>query len=524
MDHGRAEGFGEFIMAIKQQPMVKDFWPRYKRKVILGTISMELLLAAIVLLAVVGTTGLPRDMLGFTAFIVALVAGSISFNLVLVYLITSPLKSLADTLTHVSGELTTVTPPNPNAKRLELNGLKPLIQYLYESASSNPLAKQQPGATNDNLVSKALNNTKAGIVVLDANGTIKFANNSAPMTIDTTGNKHLELLFDQHNTLEQWLASVRDAQVHAEKIWQRIPNKITGEEDRRIFDIAATFEKGNEAEVVLVMFDQSGIYQPEDDALDFIAFAAHELRGPITVIRGYLDVLGLETEGVLHPDQQELLKRLVVSASRLSGYINNILNASRYDRRHLQLHLTEDSIANVYDTINDDMQLRASSQNRLLNVNIPTNLPTIAADKSSLSEVLGNLIDNALKYSNEGGLVNVQAFQDGDFIKVAVEDHGIGMPGNVISNLFHKFYRSHRSRETVAGTGIGLYISKAIVESHGGKIGVISAEGKGSIFWFTVPIYATVKDRLLASGNMNTNANMITTGGSWIKNHSMYSG
>lgn len=97
----------------------------------------------------------------------------------------------------------------------------------------------------------------------------------------------------------------------------------------------------------------------------------------------------------------------------------------------------------------------------------------------------------------------MRAFQDGDFIKVAVEDHGIGMPGNVISNLFHKFYRSHRGRETVAGTGIGLYISKAIVESHGGKIGVISAEGKGSIFWFTVPIYTYRKGpSLLASGNM----------------------
>lgn len=511
-------------MAIKQAPMIKDFWPSYKRKVVLGAIGMQLVLVAIIVLAVISTAGVPQDLISFTVFIVALVAGSISINLILVNLVTTPLKSLADAITHVSGELSTVTPPNPNTMQYTRNGLKPLLQYLYQSASSNPLPTQQTSADTTGILHKALANTKAGIIILDSNATIKFTNEHAPLTIDTNGNKHIELLFEQENTLEQWLASVRDTQVHAEKTWKRVPNKITGEEGRRIFDIAATFEKGNEAEVVLVLFDQTDGYQPEDDALDFIAFAAHELRGPITVIRGYLDVLGLETEGMLQPDQQELLKRLVVSASRLSGYINNILNASRYDRRHLQLHLAEDTLANVYDSINDDMQLRASSQNRLLNVSIPANLPTIAADKSSLSEVIGNLIDNAIKYSNEGGLVSVQAFQDGDFIKIAVEDHGIGMPGNVVSNLFNKFYRSHRSRETVAGTGIGLYISKAIVESHGGKIGVISAQGKGSLFWFTVPIYATVKDRLLAGGNMNTNADMITTGGSWIKNHSMYSG
>lgn len=98
--------------------------------------------------------------------------------------------------------------------------------------------------------------------------------------------RHLELIFDRDGELQSWLNSVKDSQVHAEKTWLRVPNKITGEEGRRIFDIAATFEKGSAAEVVLVLFNQSDIYQPEDDALDFIAFAAHELRGPITVIRG----------------------------------------------------------------------------------------------------------------------------------------------------------------------------------------------------------------------------------------------
>jgi len=323
-------------------------------------------------------------------------------------------------------------------------------------------------------------------------------------------------------TLAEWLKDCEEHAVHAEHTWQRVPNKLIGEENRKIYDITASYQKGSEAEVVLMLFEKTSEYQPEDDDLDFIAFAAHELRGPITVIRGYLDVLSDELQDKLEGDQAELLNRLTVSASRLSSYVNNILNASRYDRRHLKVHLREDTIQDIYSTIDDDMQLRAASQNRLLSVHFPDNLPTVAADRASISEVMSNLIDNAIKYSNEGGMVNITATLDGDFVKVSVQDFGIGMPASVVSSLFHKFYRSHRSRETVAGTGIGLYISKAIVESHGGKIEVRSIEGEGSTFEFTLPVYSTVADKL---GNNNSNEGLIEHSESgWIKNHAMYRG
>jgi signal transduction histidine kinase len=206
----------------------------------------------------------------------------------------------------------------------------------------------------------------------------------------------------------------------------------------------------------LTLVDQTELYKDGEEDLNFIAFAAHELRGPITVIRGYLDVLEDELSDVLVDDQKELFRRLTVSANRLSGYINNILNTSRYDRRHLNVSLVSDSLASIYATIADDMSLRASSQNRLLSVAISTDLPNIAADRASLGEVISNLIDNAIKYSNEGSAINVTAEHVGDFVELSVVDHGIGMPGSVVKNLFQKFYRSHRSRETVAGTGIGL--------------------------------------------------------------------
>src|SRR5690606_21335343 len=125
------------------------------------------------------------------------------------------------------------------------------------------------------------------------------------------------------------------------------------------------------------------------------------------------------------------------------------------------------------------------------------------ADATGVGEVLGNMIDNAIKYSHEGGAVSVTASASTDFVTVSIEDQGIGMPDQVIGNLFHKFYRSHRSRETVAGTGIGLYICKAIIESHGGTVGVKSTEGTGSTFTFSLPIYATVAEKLKMNNNSN---------------------
>lgn len=516
-------------MAVEKQKNpfeIRSYYPRYYRRTIAQTILMQLVVALAIGCALLAS-GVFEPELPFWITMIAIIAASIGLNILLVAQLLIPLRDLTSALTHISGEPTVIPPPNPNARHFERDGFKPLLQLIYRLASNEKTegeSDKQPASLSKQAekFDTALNNASAGFVIMQANGTISYANKNAPVSTND-GNLQLELVFDDTPSLEDWLKECEEHSVHAEYTWQRVANKITGEEDRKIYDVTASYQKGSEAEVVLTFFDRTLLYQPEDDDLDFIAFAAHELRGPITVIRGYLDVLRDELEGKLEDDQDALFGRLIVSANRLSSYVNNILNASRYDRRHLKMHPREDTVANIYDTISDDMELRASAQSRLLTVHFPEDLPTVAADRASVSEVISNLIDNALKYSNEGGVVNVTARADGGFIRISIEDHGIGMPSNVISNLFHKFYRSHRSRETVAGTGIGLYICKAIVESHGGKIEVRSQEGKGSTFEFTLPIFSTVADKLTQSSGSNEGLIEHNETG-WIKNHAMYRG
>lgn len=501
---------------------MRDYWPRYRRRmyIIITAFHCSFMLLTFGLLELLGATTLGPWLLFGIIF-----GGSVLLNAVTITLIHTqgkPFRDLVQAVVLIAGEPSAEVPTNPNIPRYEKDGFRDILQTVYElGAKKEETPISAPPAQVNDILTAGLDGTSTGIVILGRDHKVAYHNSSAPIRVNTDSSLSLDLQFPQDDTLIKWIQKVSKNKLTAERQWIRIANKLPGEKDRQIYDVCASFHKESSAEIVVTLFNRTRDYMPEEDELDFISFAAHELRGPITVIRGYLDVLRDELHPVLKHDQAELMERLVVTSNRLSSYVNNILNASKYDRRHLRLHLSEEKVRSIYDAIADDMQLRASAQNRILAVDLPDNLPTVAADNNAVGEALGNLIDNAIKYSNEGGLVHVTAHVIPGFVEISVIDRGIGMPVNVIPNLFHKFYRSHRSRETVAGTGIGLYISKAIISSHGGTITARSVENEGSTFSFTLPIYDTVASKLKEGNN---NQSLIEHGSGWIRNHSLYRG
>lgn len=515
-------------MAVKkqvQQKFAHDFWQRFHYGVIF-VIALTQILILIALAALLSFVGFLNDNpLGYITALLAQTILGVVASALLYKFIARPLKDIMSVVMHISGEPTVSTPPNPNVGFYAKTGFRDVLQTLYSLSGGVPqlpIKPRSPEAATVETLSSALDGTHCGIIIMNSDREITYANRTAPVDVNKDGKNVLRLLFGGTNTLDEWLTECEANAVHAEHSWSRVADRLPEEDGRRFYDVIASYNKNSTSEIIITLIDRTKIYEVGEEELDFIAFAAHELRGPITVIRGYLDVLQDELSPVLAADQKELFHRLTVSANRLTGYVNNILNTSRYDRRHLRVRLHEVSLSSIYETIRDDMNMRAAAQGRLLSVSIPTDLPKIAGDIASLSEVFSNLIDNAIKYSNEGGAIDVRAKVHDTFIEVAIEDHGIGMPSTVISNLFNKFYRSHRSRETVAGTGIGLYISKALVESHGGTISVQSEEGRGSVFTVSLPTFASVADKL-KSGH-NSNEGLIEQGSGWISNHSMYRG
>lgn len=497
-----------------------DVFPAHRRRTIWAVIVLQTALLC-VLATLLALAGIPWFTMIVYILIPVAVLQFFAFILIGSYAL-EPLDFLARTVTQVSDQPHDTKPPNLNGTRHERTGFKLMVDTIYGLTMRTPLAATESSVTS--VQAAVLDKLPGGVIALDEKRNIIFANSSAPIRVDNAGQKHIELLFEGDNTLESWLIQVESSQVRAARTWLRIQTSLPGEANRRVFDVVATYQKNGAqgVDTLLLLVDRTAHYAVNEEGMDFIALAAHELRGPITVIRGYLDILRPELDSLLSDEQRQLFDRLDVSSSRLSGYVSNILNASKYDRRHLRLHLREDRLADVYGLVADDLALRASTQGRLLSISLDPELPTIAADRNSLSEVMANLVDNAIKYSNEGGQVQVSAVADGDFVRFTVVDQGIGIPASVVGSLFGKFYRSHRSKATVSGTGLGLYISKAIIESHGGKIGLTSTEGQGSTFSFTVPIYATVAEKLLSNGDGNQG--IIESSNGWIKNHSMYRG
>lgn len=507
-------------------PRIKSFYKRHHTisvivLAVFQIISVAVLAGALIIAELVEY----NDPMLWALLLLVFVTG-FAMNVIALSVIIEPVRAIATALSYVAGEKSHDKPPNPNLPRYAKDGTKAMLDLIYKLtyARDNELSYQAETHDTDGQLSAALAQTTSSVIIFDPAGEITYASAKAPVRANPKGKLFLDLMFDSGDiTFEYWLRDCAKDKIDSQKIWTRIHTDPNSPSEPRIYDIAASYSRGSDTEVVLVIQDHTEQYLPDEKDLDFIAFAAHELRGPITVIRGYLDVFDDELSDILTAEQRVLLGRLVVSANRLSTYVNNILNVSRYDKKHYQINLTEQRLFDIYDSIDHDMETRASTLGRLLAVDIPHDLPTVAADANSITEVLANLIDNAIKYSNEGGSIRIKAAAAGDFVEVSVRDNGIGMPDGVVRNLFHKFYRSHRSREQVAGSGIGLYISKAIVESHGGTISVRSSEDKGSTFTFSLPIYSTVEQKLKSSDNGN-NKDVINSQSTWISNHNMYRG
>lgn len=433
-----------------------------------------------------------------------------------------PADIMGRAISNVTGEQPSTYPPNPNrivgpAKRELIKA----VDFIY-SRDSTSLTQSRTMQTTDagQTALSLINALPIGIIAIDRYFNVVAFNDRAP--IYQVGNERIiQLDFSNSSqTLEQWFKKVSHDSISATQTWTRIQNVPAGSSTpRHVYDVVANYSQqpANDINLIIVTIDRTADYVEAEDNVDFVALAAHELRGPVTVIRGYLDMLDEQIYDKSTKEQRDLLDRLNVSSRRLASYINNVLNANRFDRRHLKLRLSEVRIADIVSDVREDLDLRANTVDRHIEWQIPDNLPTVAADRSSISEVITNLVDNAIKYSPSGGQIEISAKPSGDYVSISVEDHGIGIAQSAMDRLFTKFYRSHRSSASVGGTGIGLYISRAIVESHGGKISVDSTEGKGCTFTFTLPVYAAIKDRLNQLGN--SNVQIITQSGERIRNH-----
>lgn len=221
---------------------------------------------------------------------------------------------------------------------------------------------------------------------------------------------------------------------------------------------------------------------------DFISIASHQLRTPLTAISGYCSILQ-EGYGGRKPNKKEseYLNRISASSKRMGNTISDLLNLSRLKTGKFVAEVEECNLTNIVKE--EIKQVQELADNRKIQINFiePDNLSNVTLDKSKISQVIMNFIDNAIFYSNDGGKVDVSLESIKNNIIFKVTDTGIGIPTYQQAQLFSKFFRADNAKQTRPdGTGIGLYMAKKSIEVHGGKIIFESKLGKGSTFGFSI--------------------------------------
>lgn len=222
---------------------------------------------------------------------------------------------------------------------------------------------------------------------------------------------------------------------------------------------------------------------------EFISIASHDLRTPMTAIKYYLWLI-LHGKSRTKAKLKEYLERSYTSSERMLTLINDLLNVSRIESGRIKLNLIPTDFGKIAQEMIDEIMSKATERNIALSLDIPKQkLPMVMADAERFPEILTNLMGNAIKFTKPGGKVTVSALPKADAVEVSVADSGVGIRKEDMSKLFTKFGRldsSYVAAATNGGTGLGLYITKNLVELHGGKISVESEVGRGTTFSFTL--------------------------------------
>lgn len=257
---------------------------------------------------------------------------------------------------------------------------------------------------------------------------------------------------------------------------------------RKVFEINATPVFNNDTIIgcVAVIHDITQIRRLETVRSDFVANVSHELKTPLTSIKGFIETL---LDGALEDkaNNRGFLEIIRDHAERLEGLINDLLTISGLESGEARLEKTALDLRRLTDKV----MLGFSSQIKKRGIDVKNELPArivANADEGRIEQVLTNLIDNAIKFNKDKGSVRIYRTEEPRAIRIIVEDLGIGIPERHARRIFERFYRVDKARSrSLGGTGLGLAIVKHIVELHGGTVGVESIEGHGSKFYFTLP-------------------------------------
>jgi two-component system phosphate regulon sensor histidine kinase PhoR len=418
-----------------------------------------------------------EDIKSYLFFFLILAAITIVLGWRLTNSIVKPLETVTKTAAKISeGELSERIPVR--RYNSEIEKLARMFNFMAEELEEKITEISQ----EKNRIEAILESMVDGVIAVDEEGKVALINPAARRIFNieaekVKGKELISSLFSHR--IDMYLERAFDKK---ESISREIKYKNPDEKIIHATFIPLLDEKENVTGGVIVLTDITELRKLETVRNDFVANVSHELRTPLTSMVGYLDTL-LESD-IKDPETRDrFLKIIKEETDRLSILIKDLLNLSKIESQTFDLE--KDNLKKVLDKVINLLKKNAANKNIDFKVEIPKNLPLVYMVREQIKQVMINLIDNAIKYTQEGGEVKVKVEAEGDKVYISVKDNGIGIPATDQERIFERFYRVDKARSrALGGTGIGLSIVRNIIKQHGSDIRVKSREGSGSEFSF----------------------------------------
>ncbi len=320
-----------------------------------------------------------------------------------------------------------------------------------------------------------------GVVAFDAQGRVIHANPAAVQMLgsDPAKSGGFDEIFGQETQLPLVLALQSPEFVETEK--------TVGDRSLELFMAPFTTE-GSPAGVIAVIHDVTEQRKSEQTRREFVANVSHELRTPLTNVKSYAETMA-DAGGDLPPElQQQFLGVIINEADRMTRIVQDLLTLSKFDYGKMEMNISRFSFAGAIRDVAEAVAMDARNHGHTLTVDVPDDLPEVNGDRDRIQQVLINVVSNAIKYTPDGGRIELTAGVSGEMVWAKVRDNGIGIPEKDLPRLFERFYRvdKARSRES-GGTGLGLSIASEILRQHKGEIAIDSVYGKGTTVTVTLP-------------------------------------
>ena len=330
-----------------------------------------------------------------------------------------------------------------------------------------------------NKLSAVLNTMADGVVVLEPNGRVALMNQAAQWLLDIRTTEPVGI---------RLVERVRDSELieviaGALESGQLRHNELELLHRGSFINVIATPLSGDGSEGVLLMLhDLSNLRQIETTRREFVSNVSHELRSPLASIKALTESLqdGAFDEPEIAAD---FMERIQKDVARMGSLVDDLLALSRLESGQTPLNLGPLNLRALTDDLLDSYSMQSNGVR--IEQTMPVDLPLVTGDEGMVRQVLVNLLENALKFTSEGGRIGVEAVAGEEFVEVRVKDTGAGIPPEHLPHVFERFYKVDRARRD-GGTGLGLAIVKHIVQVHGGDVSVESEEGAGSTFAFTL--------------------------------------